>query len=107
MSSETTEAIVLQDAEGAYYVLPRAVVDAYRIADEQGAEVELALGGEVCGYAIFSQPIGNLRTGAWGTSVANYALSFPATDPYNNNNTYFSDVQVPTSLFTGPHHWRP
>ena len=31
--------------------------------------------------------------GQWGTSVANYALSFPATDPYNNDNTYFQDVQ--------------
>jgi len=31
--------------------------------------------------------------GQWGTSVANYALSFPATDPYGNDNTYFQDVQ--------------
>jgi len=31
--------------------------------------------------------------GQWGTSVANYALSFPATDAYGNDNTYFQDVQ--------------
>ncbi len=31
--------------------------------------------------------------GQWGTSVANYALSFPAVDPYGNDNTYFQDVQ--------------
>jgi hypothetical protein len=31
--------------------------------------------------------------GQWGTSVANYALSFPAVDPYNNDNIYFQDVQ--------------
>ena len=31
--------------------------------------------------------------GQWGTSIANYALSFPATDPYGNDNTYFQDVQ--------------
>jgi hypothetical protein len=30
--------------------------------------------------------------GVWGTSVANYALSFPAVDPYNNNNAYYADV---------------
>jgi hypothetical protein len=32
--------------------------------------------------------------GQWGTSVANYALSFPAVDAYNNDNTYFQDVQA-------------
>jgi hypothetical protein len=38
--------------------------------------------------------------GIWGTSVANYALSFPATDPYGNDNTYFTDVPPPASLST-------
>jgi len=37
--------------------------------------------------------------GAWGTSVANYALDFPATDPYNNDNSYFSDVAPGTNGF--------
>jgi hypothetical protein len=37
--------------------------------------------------------------GTWGTSVANYALDFPATDPYNNDNSYFSDVQPGTNQF--------
>ena len=37
--------------------------------------------------------------GAWGTSVANYALDFPATDPYNNDNSYFVDVQPGTNQF--------
>ena len=40
--------------------------------------------------------------GQWGTSVANYALSFPATDAYGNDNTYFQDVQPtgsPNSTF--------
>jgi hypothetical protein len=31
--------------------------------------------------------------GQWGISIANYALSFPATDAYGNDNTYFQDVQ--------------
>src|SRR5579871_250220 len=31
--------------------------------------------------------------GQWGTSVANYGLTFPATDAYGNDNTYFQDVQ--------------
>jgi hypothetical protein len=35
--------------------------------------------------------------GQWGTSVANYALSFPAVDAYGNDNTYFQDVQPPTA----------
>jgi hypothetical protein len=38
--------------------------------------------------------------GQWGTSVANYPLSFPATDPYNNDNTFFQDVQPGNGFFT-------
>jgi len=42
--------------------------------------------------------------GQWGTSVANYALSFPAVDPYGNDNTFFVDVQptgqADSSFFT-------
>jgi hypothetical protein len=38
--------------------------------------------------------------GQWGTSVANYALDFPATDPYNNDNTYFADVPPGNPFFT-------
>ena len=38
--------------------------------------------------------------GQWGTSIANYALDFPATDPYNNDNTYFTDVQPGYTYFT-------
>jgi hypothetical protein len=30
--------------------------------------------------------------GQFGTSVANYQLDFPATDPYGNSNAYFGDV---------------
>jgi hypothetical protein len=52
MTDETTEPIVLQDAEGAYYLLPRAVIDAYRIADEHRAEVEQALGGELSVFSL-------------------------------------------------------
>jgi len=39
--------------------------------------------------------------GQWGTSVANYALSFPATDPYGNDNTYFQDVQPANAPVNG------
>ena len=38
--------------------------------------------------------------GQWGTSVANYPLSLPAVDPYNNDNTYFQDVQPGNVFFT-------
>jgi hypothetical protein len=38
--------------------------------------------------------------GQWGTSVANYPLSFPAVDPYNNDNTFFQDVQPGNIYFT-------
>jgi len=40
--------------------------------------------------------------GQWGTSVANYALSFPATDVYGNDNTYFQDVQPPGTVNSTP-----
>jgi len=39
--------------------------------------------------------------GQWGTSVANYQLDFPVTDPYGNDNTYFQDVQ-PSGTFSNP-----
>lgn len=35
--------------------------------------------------------------GQWGTSVANYALDFPVTDPYGNDNSFFADVQPASS----------
>jgi hypothetical protein len=43
--------------------------------------------------------------GQWGTSVANYALSFPATDAYGNDNTYFQDVQPKGSPASGFFTW--
>jgi hypothetical protein len=43
--------------------------------------------------------------GQWGTSVANYALSFPATDAYGNDNTYFQDVQPVGSPNSGFFTW--
>jgi len=48
----------------------------------------------------FSQS--NSGPGAWGTSVANYALDFPSTDPYNNDNSYFVDVQPGAVSATNP-----
>jgi len=38
--------------------------------------------------------------GQWGTALANYALDFPATDPYNNDNSYFADVPSSYPFFT-------
>jgi hypothetical protein len=38
--------------------------------------------------------------GQWGTSVANYQLDFPATDPYDNDNTFFGDVPFGSTFFT-------
>jgi hypothetical protein len=38
--------------------------------------------------------------GQWGTSVANYALDFPATDPYNNDNAFYADVPASNPYFT-------
>lgn len=38
--------------------------------------------------------------GQWGTSVANYALDFPTTDPYGNDNLFFADVQPGAPSYT-------
>jgi len=38
--------------------------------------------------------------GSWGTSVANYQLDFPTVDPYNNDNSFFTDVQPGNPYFT-------
>jgi hypothetical protein len=38
--------------------------------------------------------------GVWGTSVANYSLTFQATDIYGNDNAYFTDVPPTNPQFT-------
>jgi len=38
--------------------------------------------------------------GHWGTSIANYQLDFPATDPYGNDNTFYADVPTTNPYFT-------
>jgi len=38
--------------------------------------------------------------GQWGTTVANYQLDFPATDPYGNDNAFFGDVPTTHQFFT-------
>jgi hypothetical protein len=38
--------------------------------------------------------------GHWGTSVANYQLDFPTTDPYGNDNTFFADVPPSNPYYT-------
>ena len=38
--------------------------------------------------------------GTWGTSVANYALTFPAADIYGNDNSFFTDVLPGSPQFT-------
>jgi hypothetical protein len=38
--------------------------------------------------------------GHWGTSVANYQLDFPTTDPYGNDNTFFADVPPTNPYYT-------
>ena len=56
----------------------------------------LWLFGEFAKYRLASVP----GPGQWGTSIANYALDFPASDPYNNDNTYFTDVPSTNGFFT-------
>lgn len=50
--------------------------------------------GSLWVYGEFAKP--RLSTipgpGQWGTSLANYALNFPATDTSTNDSTFFSDV---------------
>ena len=48
----------------------------------------------------FSQS--NSGPAVWGTSVANYALDFPSTDAYNNDNSFFVDVQPGAASATNP-----
>src|SRR5207249_7973649 len=36
----------------------------------------------------------------WGTTVANYQLDFPPTDPYGNDNAFFGDVPATYPFFT-------
>jgi hypothetical protein len=50
MTTEQTEALVLCDADGNYYVIPLDVIDSYRVPDDEKAGLgELVTGQEVSG----------------------------------------------------------
>jgi len=51
MTTEQTEALVLSDADGNYYVIPLDVIDSYRVPEEYKDGLgELMRGEEVSGY---------------------------------------------------------
>jgi hypothetical protein len=53
MVNQQSQAMVLRDANGNYYVFPLDVVERARVPAERQAELEAAIGsGEVSGYAM-------------------------------------------------------
>jgi hypothetical protein len=50
METEMDEVLVLSDEDGTYYVVPRATLERYQVADDQKAAIDALLGEEVVGY---------------------------------------------------------
>src|SRR5438067_916267 len=60
--AEKTEAMVLQDGEGAYYAIPLDDVEAYRVADDKQEAVGEAVGAdEVSGFSVISTSLSNTK----------------------------------------------
>src|SRR5436309_16062091 len=60
--AEKTEAMVLQDGDGAYYAIPLDDVEAYRVADDKQEAVAEAVGAdEVSGFSAIITSISNTK----------------------------------------------
>ena len=61
--AEKTEAMVLQDGEGAYYAIPLDEVEAYRVDDDKQAAVGEAVGAdEVAGFSTINTTRSNIKS---------------------------------------------
>jgi len=76
-----TNAVVLRDFEGNYYVLPSEVVERARVPEARRAELEAALGGDdVTAYSM-TQSIGGSRVTLDGSYLLDEEIEpWPATD---------------------------
>jgi hypothetical protein len=54
-TGSTKEALVLSDADGNIYAIPRDIVEAHRVTPEQKAQLEELLGDDVSGYTMYQQ----------------------------------------------------
>jgi hypothetical protein len=52
MNDETVEVLVLADAAGNYYAIPRATLDRHKVPGEQRAALEKQLGADVIGFTM-------------------------------------------------------
>jgi hypothetical protein len=80
MAEPASEAVVLRDDEGNYYVLPRETVEAGRVAEADRPQLENLIEGETSGFAVdsfiwFDKPgpeseqlsvVGSVKVGASG-----------------------------------------
>jgi len=56
MAENSTEALVLSDTDGNYYVIPRDVIEQTRVAPEANDTIDAELGIETQGFS--AQPVG-------------------------------------------------
>jgi uncharacterized protein YbjQ (UPF0145 family) len=63
MTTQNTQALIVRDNEGNFYVISQDVLRAGRLSDDKKQALQQALGGEVSGYgAFFSPDINNAFT---------------------------------------------
>ena len=79
--ADKTEAMVLQDGEGAYYAIPLDDVEAYRVADDKQEAVAEAVGAdEVAGFSTINTTRSNIKSSVAFSGSLNIVGSF-SLDP--------------------------
>ena len=78
MADITTDALVLTDAEGNYYVVPRDVIEQTRVADGAKDTIDSELGIDTEGFAA---PSGGLGFSVVGPLTLNQQRSLPGKLP--------------------------
>ena len=75
--ADKTEAMVLQDGEGAYYAIPLDDVEAYRVADDKQEAVAEAVGAdEVAGFSTINTTRSNIKSSVAVSGSLNVVGSF-------------------------------
>src|SRR5712692_5899329 len=63
MTTQSTEAIVLRDGEGNFYLISQDVLNAGRVPQDKKQALQAALSGEVSGYLFDANTLQNAFTG--------------------------------------------
>jgi len=95
MTDTRTTALVLRDADGNYYAIPREILDSCRVPDERRGELEKAAGvGDVVGFDA------SAASSTWGALGSVSVLSgIVAFEPVDGRRSMFSPVDGRADMY--------